>query len=67
MLLLNEDIVQRNRIEAQFLRAQALAGLDHIAESETLSRQILEIDKNHTGAADLLDQIQSLKEQITAD
>jgi len=67
MLLLNEDIVQRNRIEAQFLRAQALAGLEQTAEAETLLRGILEIDINHVGAADLLDQIQPLKEQITAD
>jgi tetratricopeptide (TPR) repeat protein len=66
MLLLNEDLVQRNGIEAKFLRAQALAGLDQTAEAETLLRGILDIDMNHTGAADLLDQIQTLKEQITA-
>jgi len=67
MLLLNEDLVKRNGIEAKFLRAQALAGLDQTAEAATLLRGILGIDMNHTGAADLLDQIQTLKEQITAD
>jgi tetratricopeptide (TPR) repeat protein len=67
MLLLNEDLVKRNGIEAKFLRAQALAGWDRRAEAEALLREILDIDMNHTGAADLLDQIQTLKEQITAD
>jgi len=67
MLLLNEDLVQRSRIEAQFLRAQVLAGLDQPDEAEILLREILDIDMNHGGATDFLDQIHTLKEQITAD
>jgi tetratricopeptide (TPR) repeat protein len=66
ILLLNEDIAQRNTIEAWFLRAQALSGLGRTVEAETLLRQILEIDINHASAADLLDQIRMSTEQITA-
>jgi hypothetical protein len=64
MLLLNEDLMQRNRIKAQFLQAQALAGLGQAAEAETLVRKILDINMNHTGAMDHLDQIPTSKEQI---
>ena len=64
MSLLNEDLMQRNRIEAQFLQAQALAGLGQAAEAETLVRKILDINMNHTGAMDHLDQIPTSKEQI---
>ena len=57
MLLFDEDLPQRNRVNALFLRAQALSGLDRKAESENLIRAILGIDRNHAGAADLLSQL----------
>ena len=57
MLLLNDDLAQRNSIQARFLRAQALAGLARTTEAEALLLEILEMDINHSDAADLLDQI----------
>jgi hypothetical protein len=57
MLLLNEDLAQRNMIHARFLRAQALTGLARTTEAEALLLEVLERDINHSGAADLLDQI----------
>jgi tetratricopeptide (TPR) repeat protein len=57
MLLLNEDLGQRNMIQARFLRAQALVGLGRTSEAKALLLEVLEMDINHSGAADLLDQI----------
>jgi tetratricopeptide (TPR) repeat protein len=57
MLLFNEDLVQRNRIEALFLRAQALAGMTRIGEAQKLLQQVLTLDGSHAGASDLLQQI----------
>lgn len=56
-MLLNDDPGRRNTIKARFLRAQALAGLGRSSEAIELLRTVLEMDINHTGAADLLDQI----------
>ena len=56
MLLFDEDLDRRNRIDALFLRAQAAVGLGRTPESETLLRQVLEMDGNHPGANDLLRQ-----------
>ena len=57
MLLFNEDLPQRNRISALFLRAQALIGLERAAEAQSLLQQILKLDASHTGASDLTRQI----------
>jgi tetratricopeptide (TPR) repeat protein len=54
MLLFNEDLRRRNRIEALFLRAQAAAGRGDHSESGKLLSEVLELDGNHAGAADLL-------------
>jgi tetratricopeptide (TPR) repeat protein len=54
MLLFEEDIRLRNQIEAYFLRAQALAGLGRIDESKRLLEKVLHMDRNHAGAADLM-------------
>jgi tetratricopeptide (TPR) repeat protein len=54
MLLFDDDLQSRNRINALFLRAQAVAGLGRTAEAEGLLRKILGIDASHTGALDLL-------------
>ena len=67
MLLLNEDLAQRNTIQARFLRAQALAGLTRTTEAEALLLEVLEMDINHSGAADLLDQIRMSWKQDPAD
>ena len=57
MLLFEDDIEARNRIEATFLQAQALFGLGKAREAEVLLLGILKEDSNHTGAYDLIDQI----------
>jgi tetratricopeptide (TPR) repeat protein len=57
MLLFDEDLHRRNMIQAEYLRAQALAGLGRSAEAEEQLRRLLALDRNHTGAADLLRQI----------
>jgi tetratricopeptide (TPR) repeat protein len=54
MLLFNEDLVRRNQINALFLRAQALAGLGRASESQSLLREVLNLDCSHAGASDLL-------------
>jgi tetratricopeptide (TPR) repeat protein len=57
MLLFEVDLAQRNRIDAGFLRAQALYGLGHISRAEILLRQVLELDRNHVKASELVNQI----------
>jgi hypothetical protein len=64
MLLLNQDLKQRNVIRARFLRAQGLAGLDRTTEAETLLQEILKMDINHSGAADLMDQIRMSSQTV---
>lgn len=54
MLLFDEDLVLRNRIQSLFLRAQATLGLHRPVEAEALAREVLQSDPSHTGAADLL-------------
>jgi tetratricopeptide (TPR) repeat protein len=54
MLLFNEDLSRLNRIDAQFLRAQALAGLSRTADSQALLHEVLSLDRSHAGASDLL-------------
>jgi tetratricopeptide (TPR) repeat protein len=57
MLLFEDDLGKRNLIEAKFLRAQALFGLGNkYDEAGKLLHEVLQLDKNHTGAADLLTQ-----------
>jgi tetratricopeptide (TPR) repeat protein len=57
MLLFNDDLVRRNRIEALFLRAQANSGLNRPNVAVALLREILALDCSHAGASDLLQQI----------
>jgi tetratricopeptide (TPR) repeat protein len=58
MLLFENDLVKQNQIEAKFLRAQALLGLDREKEARDLLNEVLQLDRNHAGAADLVGQIQ---------
>jgi len=60
MLLFNEDLVQRNRIDALFLRAQALAGMKRTEEAQELLHETLMIDDSHAGASDLLQQLNGI-------
>ncbi len=56
MLLFHEDLKQRNRILATFLRAQAAYGLEGPVGAVALLQQSLALDNNHAGASDLLQQ-----------
>ncbi len=61
MLLFDEDLKRRNTIEARYLRAQALAGMGRTQEAELLLGQLLKLDCNHAGAADLLQGLRANK------
>ena len=60
MLLFNEDVGRRNRIEALFLRAQAAAGLRRTGEASRSLHELLTIDPSHGGAWDLQQQLSHL-------
>jgi hypothetical protein len=61
MLLFDDDLKKRNRIEALFLRGQAFFGLAKTAEAAHCFNEVLELDRNHAGAADLLEQSGTLR------
>jgi hypothetical protein len=54
MLLFEDDLQRRNQVEALFLRSQALSGLGSNDEAVASLLDLLRLDCNHTGAADLL-------------
>jgi tetratricopeptide (TPR) repeat protein len=54
MLLFEEDLMRRQQIQAAFLQAQALVGLGQTERSLALLKRVQSLDRNHTGAADLL-------------
>jgi tetratricopeptide (TPR) repeat protein len=58
MLLFENDLVKQNQIDASFLRAQALLGLEREQEARALLSEVLELDRNHPGAADLVEQLE---------
>jgi tetratricopeptide (TPR) repeat protein len=58
MLLFEDNLVLRQEISAKFLRAQALLGLGRLAEATALLEELLELDANHSGAADLISAIE---------
>jgi tetratricopeptide (TPR) repeat protein len=58
MLLFENDLVKQNQIDASFLRAQALLGLEREQEARALLSEVLELDRNHPGAADLGEQLE---------
>lgn len=62
MLLFEDDIQTRQTATARFLQAQARLGLGQIRQGRTLLQDVIEIDPNHSLAADLLDQHQSNKQ-----
>jgi tetratricopeptide (TPR) repeat protein len=59
MLLFRNDMKRRQHIEALFLRAQGNLGFGNVVESESLLKEILALDGNHSGAADLLEDMHS--------
>jgi tetratricopeptide (TPR) repeat protein len=54
MLLFDDDLALRNRVESLFLRAQAALGLEEPEVAEMLAREVLTLDPSHMGAADLM-------------
>jgi len=61
MLLFEDDLARRNKIDALFLRGQAQFGLGKTAEAKRLMNQVLQMNLNHAGAADLLEQFDHLR------
>jgi tetratricopeptide (TPR) repeat protein len=64
MLLFENDLAKQNQIEAKFLRAQAHLGLDREKEARELLHEVLQLDRNHAGAADLTVQLQGRLRQM---
>jgi tetratricopeptide (TPR) repeat protein len=62
MLLFDDDLEKRSRIEALYLRGQAFFGLGKSADAVRCCNEVLKSDRNHAGAADLLEQIGTLRE-----
>ena len=58
MLLFENDLAAQNQVDARFLRAQALLGLNREAEAKHLLDEVLQLDRNHPRASDLLVQLQ---------
>jgi tetratricopeptide (TPR) repeat protein len=54
MLLFEDDLNQRQKIESKFLSAQANLGLGDLAAGQSLLREVLEVNPSHALAADLL-------------
>ena len=54
MLLFDDDLQKRHRVAARFLQAQANLGLGRKAQARKLLNEVLSLDRNHAGAADLL-------------
>ena len=57
MLLFEEDLQRRAKIDSLFLCAQALAGLNRSLEAEECLQRTLKLDPNHAGAMDLRAQL----------
>lgn len=60
MLLFEEGLEQRTRVEATFLRAQARLGLRDLTGAEQYLREVLRVDASHAGAQDLLTLVATL-------
>lgn len=66
MLLFEDDLHRRNILDAHYLRAQALVGMERAKEAEQLLDKLLKLDRNHAGATDLLQQIRMPSKELTA-
>jgi tetratricopeptide (TPR) repeat protein len=58
MLLFHDNLAERNRIASLFLEAQARLGLGQKKHAVRLVQAVLEADRNHPLAADLLQELQ---------
>jgi tetratricopeptide (TPR) repeat protein len=59
MLLFEDDLQKRQQITATFLQAQAWLGLGDTEKALRLINDVLELDRNHSLAADLLEEIET--------
>jgi tetratricopeptide (TPR) repeat protein len=59
MLLFEDDLQKRQQITATFLQAQAWLGLGDTEKARRLINEVLESDRNHPLAADLLDELET--------
>jgi tetratricopeptide (TPR) repeat protein len=66
MLLFNDDPQRRNTVTALFLQAQAWLGLGDRVKGQRLITQVLELDRNHPLAADLLSDIELFSSAVSA-
>jgi len=48
---------KQNQIEAKFLRSQAFLGMERESDARALLGEVLQMDSNHAGAADLIEQL----------
>jgi tetratricopeptide (TPR) repeat protein len=62
MLLFDDDLKRRNRIDALFLRAQACIGLHRGVDAHALLREVLLLDANHGPARDLIEALDNQTE-----
>jgi hypothetical protein len=58
MLLFEDDLQKRHRIAASFLQAQAWLGLGDTAKAQVLINEVLDLDRSHELAADLLEELE---------
>jgi len=58
MLLFEDDLQKRCRITASFLQAQAWLGLGDTAKAQVLIKEVLDLDRSHELAADLLEELE---------
>ncbi len=65
MLLFEEDLVKRNNVAALYLRGQACAGLERYGEAADVLKTLLELDRNHAGAMDLLRRVDGVNGTTT--
>ncbi len=54
MLLFEEDLERRNKVEALYLRGQALLGIGKSDDAKRALGDVLILDRNYVGASDLL-------------
>jgi hypothetical protein len=54
MLVFDEDLTQRNRLEGKFLEGLALLELGEPATAKTLFTEVLDLDPSHYPATDQL-------------
>ena len=59
MLLFEEDLQRRNTVTATFLQAQAYLGLGETTTALEMLGRVLELDRNHALAADLLNELRT--------